>query len=61
MYRLKNGDDLRVTKLSNIFRLRLNVSLNLLLIIRMANDIKIKTIRWFITSNPLLALSYAGL
>jgi len=35
--------------------LRLNVSLNLLLIIRMANEIKIKTIRWFITSHPLLA------
>ena len=41
--------------MSNIFRLRLNVSLNLLLIIRMANDRKIKTIRWIITSHPLLA------
>ena len=63
---------LELTKLSNIYRLRLNVSFttlinyflvflrlrssfNLLLIIRMANDIKIKTIRWFITSHPLLA------
>ena len=63
---------LELTKLSNIYRLRLNVSfttlinyflvflrlrsslsLNLLLIIRMANDIKIKTICWFMGTPGL--------